>query len=59
MVNVPQPDLRVNRLLLLGRIRASLQLVADFSLIEDAALGRGCDDNRAEAEHLEPKDDDR
>jgi glycyl-tRNA synthetase beta chain len=37
MVNVSEPDLRVNRLLLLARIRASLQLVANFALIEDAA----------------------
>ncbi len=36
MVNVSEPDLRVNRLLLLARIRASLQRVADFALIEDA-----------------------
>ena len=36
MVNVTEPDLRVNRLLLLARIRASLQRVADFALIEDA-----------------------
>ena len=37
MVNVAEPDLRLNRLLLLGRIRSSLEQVADFSLIEDAA----------------------
>ena len=36
MVNVAEPDLRVNRLLLLGRIRSSLAQVADFSLIEEA-----------------------
>jgi glycyl-tRNA synthetase beta chain len=34
MVNVTEPDLRVNRLLLLGQIRASLSQVADFALIE-------------------------
>jgi glycyl-tRNA synthetase beta chain len=36
MVNVTEPDLRVNRLLLLGQIRASLAQVADFALIEDS-----------------------
>ncbi len=36
MVNVPEPDLRLNRLLLLGRIRSSLEQVADFSLIEES-----------------------
>ena len=36
MVNVAEPDLRLNRLLLLGRIRSSLEQVADFSLIEDS-----------------------
>lgn len=36
MVNVTEPDLRVNRLLLLGRIRMSLGRVADFALIEDS-----------------------
>jgi glycyl-tRNA synthetase beta chain len=36
MVNVPEPDLRVNRLLLLSRIRTALQQIADFALIEDA-----------------------
>ena len=36
MVNVAEPDLRLNRLLLLGRIRSSLAQVADFSLIEEA-----------------------
>ncbi len=35
MVNVQEPDLRLNRLLLLGRIRSSLERVADFSLIEE------------------------
>ena len=35
MVNVTEPDLRVNRLLLLAQIRASLAQVADFALIED------------------------
>ncbi len=34
MVNVTEPDLRVNRLLLLGQIRASLSQVADFAQIE-------------------------
>ncbi len=36
MVNAPEPDLRLNRLLLLARIRSALERVADFSLIEDA-----------------------
>ena len=36
LVNVTEPDLRVNRLLLLGQIRASLGRVAEFSLIEDS-----------------------
>ena len=36
LVNVPEPDLRLNRLLLLARIRSSLAQVADFSLIEDS-----------------------
>ena len=36
MVNVTEPDLRVNRLLLLGQIRMSLGRVADFALIEDS-----------------------
>ena len=35
MVNVPEPDLRLNRLLLLARVRSSLAQVADFALIED------------------------
>ncbi len=35
MVNVSEPDLRRNRLLLLGRIRSALGAVADFSLIEE------------------------
>jgi glycyl-tRNA synthetase beta chain len=39
MVNAPEPDLRLNRLLLLARIRSALQQVADFSLIEDAPRG--------------------
>ena len=39
MVNVPQPELRLNRLLLLSRIRSALQQVADFSLLEDAPRG--------------------
>ncbi len=33
-VNVPEKDLRRNRLLLLARLRATLHLVADFSQIE-------------------------
>ena len=41
MVNVSEPDLRVNRLLLLARIRASLQRVADFALIEDVGRPEG------------------
>ena len=36
MVNAPELDLRLNRLLLLARIRSALERVADFSLIEDA-----------------------
>jgi glycyl-tRNA synthetase beta chain len=36
LVNVDDAPLRVNRLLLLGRIRSALGAVADFSLIEDA-----------------------
>jgi glycyl-tRNA synthetase beta chain len=36
LVNVQEPDLRLNRLLLLGRIRSSLERVADFSLIEES-----------------------
>lgn len=36
MVNAPEPDLRINRLLLLSQIRSALGAVADFSLIEDA-----------------------
>ena len=39
MVNVPEPDLRLNRLLLLSRVKSALQQVADFSLIEDAPRG--------------------
>lgn len=35
LVNAPEPDLRVNRLLMLGQIRAALQRVADFAQIED------------------------
>ncbi|MFO1067027.1 MAG: glycine--tRNA ligase subunit beta [Geminicoccaceae bacterium] len=37
MVNVEDAGLRVNRLLLLGRIRSALGAVADFALIEDTA----------------------
>ncbi|HMR33393.1 MAG TPA: glycine--tRNA ligase subunit beta [Geminicoccaceae bacterium] len=36
LVNADDPALRVNRLLLLGRIRSALGAVADFSLVEDA-----------------------
>lgn len=36
LVNAPEPDLRTNRLLMLGQIRAALGRVADFALIEDA-----------------------
>ena len=35
MVNAAEPDLRLNRLLLLARISSSLAHVADFALIED------------------------
>jgi glycyl-tRNA synthetase beta chain len=35
MVNADEPDLRANRLLLLGLIRSALGRVADFALIED------------------------
>jgi glycyl-tRNA synthetase beta chain len=41
MVNVAEPELRVNRLLLLSRIRAGLERVADFSLIEDTGRAAG------------------
>jgi len=41
LVNAPEPDLRVNRLLMLGQIRTSLQRVADFSLVEDAGRPAG------------------
>jgi glycyl-tRNA synthetase beta chain len=37
MVNAPEPDLRLNRLLLLARISSSLAHVADFALIEDTS----------------------
>jgi glycyl-tRNA synthetase beta chain len=36
LVNSPEPRLRENRLLILARIRAALERVADFSLVEDA-----------------------
>jgi glycyl-tRNA synthetase beta chain len=36
LVNVQEPDLRLNRLLLLGRIRSSLECVADFALIDES-----------------------
>ncbi len=39
LVNAEDAALRVNRLLLLGRIRSALGAVADFSLIEDAPTG--------------------
>jgi glycyl-tRNA synthetase beta subunit len=35
MVNVDEPQRRVNRLRLLGLIRSALGRVADFGLIED------------------------
>jgi glycyl-tRNA synthetase beta chain len=41
MVNVAEPKLRVNRLLLLNGIRAGLERVADFSLIEDTGRAGG------------------
>jgi glycyl-tRNA synthetase beta chain len=41
LVNAPEPDLRVNRLLMLAQIRAGLQRVADFSLVEDAGRAAG------------------
>lgn len=40
-VNADEPDLRVNRLLLLGLIRSALGRVADFGLIEDAGAAAG------------------
>jgi glycyl-tRNA synthetase beta chain len=40
MVNAAEPDLRVNRLLLLSQIRAGLERVADFSLIEEGGGAR-------------------
>jgi glycyl-tRNA synthetase beta chain len=33
-VNAPEPDLRLNRLRLLNRLRATMDRVADFSRIE-------------------------
>ncbi|MGD9507919.1 MAG: glycine--tRNA ligase subunit beta [Geminicoccaceae bacterium] len=41
MVNAPEPDLRLNRLLLLARISSSLASVADFALIEDTGRPSG------------------
>ncbi|MEK0084823.1 glycine--tRNA ligase subunit beta [Benzoatithermus flavus] len=41
MVNVAEPDLRTNRLLLLGQIRSALERVAGFSLIEDTGRAGG------------------
>jgi glycyl-tRNA synthetase beta chain len=41
MVNVTEPDLRANRLLLLGQIRSALERVADFALIEDVGRPGG------------------
>ena len=35
LVNAPEAELRANRLRMLGQIRAGLQRVADFSLIEE------------------------
>ncbi len=39
MVNVPDPELRVNRLLILARIRSALDGVADFARIEEPGRG--------------------
>jgi glycyl-tRNA synthetase beta chain len=36
MVNVPEPALRENRLLLLNQVRSAFERVADFSLVKDA-----------------------
>jgi glycyl-tRNA synthetase beta chain len=41
MVNAPEPELRLNRLLLLSRVRSALQRVADFSLVEDSQRREG------------------
>jgi glycyl-tRNA synthetase beta chain len=41
LVNVTEPDLRLNRLMLLSEIRASLGRVADFSLVEDVPSAAG------------------
>jgi glycyl-tRNA synthetase beta chain len=41
MVNAPEPELRLNRLLLLSLIRSALQRVADFSLVEDSQRREG------------------
>lgn len=38
-VNVKDPEIRANRLYLLGQIRSALGAVADFSLIEDTVSG--------------------
>ncbi|MGH6944134.1 MAG: glycine--tRNA ligase subunit beta, partial [Geminicoccaceae bacterium] len=40
-VNTDDPDLRENRLYLLGQIRSALGAVADFSLIEETAVPGG------------------
>ena len=37
LVNAAEPELRGNRLRMLGRIRGNLQRVADFTLVEDGA----------------------
>jgi glycyl-tRNA synthetase beta chain len=37
LVNSPEPGLRMNRLLTLAQIRAALERVADFSLVEDTS----------------------
>ena len=34
MVNAPEPDLRVNRLRMLARLRDTMHLIADFSKIQ-------------------------
>ena len=41
MVNADEPELRANRLRLLGLIRSALGRVADFGLIEDVGALAG------------------
>jgi glycyl-tRNA synthetase beta chain len=41
LVNVAEPDLRANRLLLLAQIRSALGRMADFALIEDVGRAGG------------------